>query len=244
MRVRSSTTAGARDRRGQAETPARATRADFAWEFLRRNPRYRAIAARAATGAPDSDAAAPWGLQFLADPDLPAGVADVFWRPEIAPAQVVILQPDVAGGLAHLPGGNVALQRHGEDGLHLRLQTGVQALVRGGDLSRPLAVILPLTGQFSAHLRSAEAWRRAMAGAAGPMDDLTAQQRTRLRRSLQALDGALEHRSYREIAVELFGPDAVAREPWKTSSVRDTTLRLVRSGRALMEGAYLKLLRG
>ena len=44
-------------------------------------------------------------------------------------------------------------------------------------------------------------------------------------------------------AETLFGAAAVEREPWKTSSVRGVTIRLVSTGKALMRGGYLKLLR-
>lgn len=67
--------------------------------------------------------------------------------------------------------------------------------------------------------------------------------RQRIDYVLRALDGHLSGASYREIAENLFGPDRVAAEPWKTASLRDATIRLVRSSVALMRGGYRKLLR-
>jgi hypothetical protein len=61
---------------------------------------------------------------------------------------------------------------------------------------------------------------------------------------LRALDGQLADASYREIAEVLFGARRLEHEPWKTSSLRDTTIRLVRGGLALMRAGYRKLLRG
>ena len=73
---------------------------------------------------------------------------------------------------------------------------------------------------------------------------LTKQQRDRLILMLRALDGHLDEASYREIAEVLFGARRMESEPWKTSSLRDRTIRLVRGGIALMESGYRKLLRG
>ncbi len=178
-----------------ANAPLRAplNRSDFAWEFLRRNPRYRLVAraSRATRGnrSADDELAAPWGLQFLIDPDLPASLADVFWRPEVAPALVVRLEratPDYGGQLAL--GGNTARQRSAPNGLHLKFQSGLQAYVPEGDLRTPLAVVLPITGSFSIHLRAANGLQRSLDGLVAPIDDLTVQQQVRLQRTLRAFD--------------------------------------------------------
>lgn len=59
---------------------------------------------------------------------------------------------------------------------------------------------------------------------------------------LRALDGHLAKASYRAIAQQLFGHERLNREPWKTSSLRAMTIRLVRGGIGLMRGGYRKLL--
>jgi hypothetical protein len=61
---------------------------------------------------------------------------------------------------------------------------------------------------------------------------------------LRALDGHLAKASYREIAEALFGAHRLQHEAWKTSSLRDRTIRLVRGGVALMRTGYRKLLSG
>ncbi|MCQ4189416.1 DUF2285 domain-containing protein [Methylocystis sp. NLS-7] len=58
---------------------------------------------------------------------------------------------------------------------------------------------------------------------------------------LRALDGHLANASYRDIAQQLFGQERLTREPWKTSSLRAMTIRLVKGGIALMRGGYRKL---
>lgn len=59
---------------------------------------------------------------------------------------------------------------------------------------------------------------------------------------LRAADGRQAGAAHREIANALYGIARVAAEPWKTSSLRDTTMRLVRDGKAMIEGGYLGLL--
>ena len=61
--------------------------------------------------------------------------------------------------------------------------------------------------------------------------------------TLRALDGHLSGASYRAIAECLFGSAQLDAEPWKSSSVRDATIQLVRNGVALMRGGYRKFLR-
>jgi len=71
---------------------------------------------------------------------------------------------------------------------------------------------------------------------------LPMQRRARLVESLRAVDGRSEGASYRDIAEALFGRERVDQESWKTSSVRDRTIRLVRGGLALVRGGYRRLL--
>jgi hypothetical protein len=63
----------------------------------------------------------------------------------------------------------------------------------------------------------------------------------RLNAALRALDLRLEGASYRTIAEALFGSSRVADETWKTSSVRDAVIRLVRTGMFMMRGGYRRL---
>jgi hypothetical protein len=222
--------------------------ADCAWEFLRRNPDYRAEFERCTRsgGANSSVIDARWGLRFPVDPRVPAGPAEVFWRPEIAPSLVLPLEVDPRGAAAQarrLPGAGPP--KRDQDGMHLRLPSGLQLWLRGDATPEgPLVVVLAFDGDFGLRVRAVQALQRAADGAVGARSRLKAAQRQRLDRSLQALDGALGQQSYRSIAGALFGAARVEREPWKTASVRAVTIRLVRSGRALMRGGYLDLLKG
>ena len=169
----------------------------------------------------------------------------MFWRPEVAPGIVVPLtRHSVDRGLIvlQLPPGRV---RSSEEGLHIRLAAGLQVLLRGlEDSSGPMAVLLAYDADFGLRVRAAEALHRAARGRPPPKSRLTMAQRLRLARCLEALDGRLRGDSYRSIASALFGEHVIAEEAWRTASLRATTIRLARAGKALMEGGYLKLLRG
>lgn len=72
---------------------------------------------------------------------------------------------------------------------------------------------------------------------------MTDDQRRRLRLKLQAADGRMNGATYREIAFAIFGRARVAAEVWKTCSLRDAVIELAESGRNLISGGYLQLLR-
>lgn len=59
---------------------------------------------------------------------------------------------------------------------------------------------------------------------------------------LQAVDGHTNGASHREIAEVLFGRRDLADEPWKTSSRRFATMDLIKSGLAMINGGYRRLL--
>lgn len=85
---------------------------------------------------------------------------------------------------------------------------------------------------------------RAQATSPAPADPrLTPGRRRRLGQMLRAVDARQDGASYHEIAQALFGPARVADDPWKTSPLRDTTIRLARDGLAFAGGGYRRLLR-
>ncbi|MCX7586362.1 DUF2285 domain-containing protein [Phenylobacterium sp. 58.2.17] len=173
-----------------------------------------------------------------------ASAAQVFWCPETAPTSVVWLRPSAgSSGLPLSSSADVIAQRRTVEGLHLRLRGGLQVYVEGGDPSAPLAAMIPIAGSFSAALKGARDLDRILSGGV-ISEDLTLQQQVRLRRSLIALDAVQAQATYRQIAVQIFGPEAVARYDWRTSSIRDAAIRLVRTGRAMADGGYMRLLGG
>lgn len=212
----------------------------FCWEFLRRNPDYAENYRQAVAGHRPLERR--WGLTMPADPALQADDAGVLWRADVAPGVVVPLEPASFGEPRRLPRAEAAV-RTSDDEAHIRLPSGLQLVTCGGPAAGPWVVVLAYDADFSLRVRACEALRRSGVTDAPPRSRLNLTQRERLARALYALDASLRHASYRQIAAELFGlPDEEA--AFKTSSVRDVTIRLVRRGRALMAGGYLKLLHG
>jgi hypothetical protein len=105
-------------------------------------------------------------------------------------------------------------------------------------------VLLPLDRLFEVRAAAALRLWRALLGRRPGLDPATfpAARRDRLVLALRALDGRLAEASYREIARALFGGAGVPERGWKTHDLRDRTVRLVRLGVAMMDGAYRRLL--
>jgi hypothetical protein len=117
--------------------------------------------------------------------------------------------------------------------------------VRAG---QKLAALLPLDDDFRVRVLSLIRFQRRLTGrSSGPLPkawQITRRHRQRLTQMVRALDAHLADASYREIADALYGAEAVRRYPWKTSSVRGQTIRLVKDAIGMMRGGYRKLLRG
>ena len=188
----------------------------------------------------------------MVDPRLPAHQTAVFWRPDVLPIVVPLASTRVVGARPLDIGalGDVIAERVGADGRHviIRTEDGDLRLWLADPSIQPLAAVLPLDDDLPVRAAAAlRLWAR-MAGQAGGRDGepptLTRQRRDRLMLMIRALDGHLANASYRQIAEVLFGADRIEREVWKTSSLRDRTIRLVKDGVVLMRAGYRKLLRG
>jgi hypothetical protein len=147
--------------------------------------------------------------------------------------------------------GTDVAERVGSDGRHVIIRSASGELrlrLAHSRPGQPLAVVMPLDDDLPVRAKAAlQLWAQTVGRAADrsrkPLA-LTRQRRDRLILMLRALDGHLAEASYRAIAGVLFGTRRLEREPWKTSSLRDTTIRLVKGGLALMNAGYRKLLRG
>jgi hypothetical protein len=76
-----------------------------------------------------------------------------------------------------------------------------------------------------------------------PDTRLTPQQRARLRKMLQAIDGHRAGAPQQEIAQILFRIGHLDRDAWQASSARHGVKALLRDARAMIAGGYRKLLR-
>jgi hypothetical protein len=194
------------------------------------------------------------GFAFACDPELAAPDAPVLWRPELSPLSVVLVPaPDAV----NIPRRHDADNPHpifdqpGWDGNHVVLIEGESThrlWPRDVGLGAPVAALVPLDDKIALRIAGLQRFHRRLTGLPpGPLPQtwaITARLRIRLLLMLRALDAHLARASYREIAHALYGPDMVARYPWKTSSIRGQTIRLVKDAVATMEGGYRKLLRG
>jgi hypothetical protein len=197
------------------------------------------------------------GCVFVRDPDAVASHEPALWRPEIAPATLILAPaPDGfdAGVLTDqaLSGGLSADRQDGDDRyIILGDSQGDHPIwLHGADAARRPSVILPLDAAFE--LRAAMMWRfyrRLRGRPAGPLPralQLTPLRRVRLILLLHALDFRLAGTGLRDITAALID----AREAtlpaieWKSSAARRKATRLVRDSLALMNGGYRKLLRG
>lgn len=170
----------------------------------------------------------------------------VWWRPEVDPGLILLEPSPVPIGGALPPPSHARsqdgqlwwMQGEGQDRRRLALLAGGvdPAVAR-------LAAVIPLDADLPARLEALARLWRELQGRQRSSDPITAQRRGRLKAMLRALDARLDGAAYREIAGALYGAARVAAEPWKTSSLRDATLRLVRDGRAMIAGGYQGLLR-
>jgi hypothetical protein len=191
---------------------------------------------------------------FACDPNISAPKARVIWRPEILLYSVMLVPAPRRFSHAH---------RLDRTGVFSRVAPSIGSSryavlpESGGNHylwlrhvrdDTPLAALVPLDDDGLQRMAGLLRFLRRLSGRSpGPLPGalaLTARSRTRLVLMVQALDGHLARASYREIALALHGVEAVARYPWKTSSVRGQTIRLVKDAGDLMQGGYRRLLQG
>jgi hypothetical protein len=226
--------------------------ADLAWEFLRRNPQYQDDFARWSRGhAADLGRWTAWGLTFPADPTLSAREQSIFWRPDVYPRTVVLTAAPAAAPRA-IPFAPEAwrgdlIERQADDGTHALLLTSRLQhrlwMPRPIAPGQPVACVVPLSADAACGTSAAvQFWRHLKGEPAAAAREPSAKLR-RAYLSLQALDGRRAGESYRALAERLYGAGRVAAESWRTSSLRDATIRLVRTGLALASGEYRRLLR-
>ncbi|MHA7776005.1 DUF2285 domain-containing protein [Roseibium sp. M-1] len=177
----------------------------------------------------------------------------IHWEP-VADTSKLILKKAVTGfrtdetslfNIQTLRGG---ITRHSPDGMHVILGKGLKSvhlLLQDTHFTEyPLTIFSPLDHSARARHRAMGRFLDFLEGKEMGADRrLTPQKRLRFKSMLRAVDGRSNGASYREIAENLFGARRVASEPWKTSPLRDTTMRLVRDGLAMVAGGYLDLLR-
>lgn len=232
----------------------------LAWEYLRRNPRYRAIYGQHACGSADeASLAAPWGLRLLEDPSRDARYAQPAWLFE--PDGLPHLHPDTATTpdapvfalwrmpgrkqLAH-DGQRVLLTAYRPEGtlraaLSPALGHGMRyahGLAAGARLRERWRAAAPTMERFDSYYGRDAALPSTHAHAHGRPDRIALLHM----RSLQTLDGLAAGATQREVAQALFGAEAVAERWHDLGEMRAQVRRLARRGRAFVDGGYRRLL--
>ena len=235
-----------------------ADRSIFAWEWLRRDPGYRAAALAALEGATaDGEAPRPehWGLHAFEDPELAAPSARPVWRSDIHPLVLPVLAAGSGGppdmlDLARLgPIVTLVTARAGRE--HLLLSDGLRAIridvLTGTLLEGPVRLRYLIAGLASAEAPLLTLRRLLALGRTGRFSRSLHPRETRARRwvlALRASDALDAGADQREMASVLLS--RTAGEPrWRSnaSSVRSQVQRLVRGARRMAAGGYLDLLR-
>lgn len=107
-----------------------------------------------------------------------------------------------------------------------------------------LAAVMPLDVEGFDRLEAIYRLLASLHGRAIPPDTrLTRQQRTRLRRMLQAFDGRRDGATQQEIASIIFDLGRLGRDEWQASWARQAIKSLLRDSHAMIAGGYRKLLR-
>jgi hypothetical protein len=177
----------------------------------------------------------------------------VFWSLDVLATTIILGPAEFETAPSMLPfrpeawPGETIIREY-PDGVHLLLRDGRhrhQLWIRERPaVGTPLAVLLPFDDMTPHRIEATlRFWRHMHTGKGTDGPNLTKQRRERLCTCLRATDAWLDGASYRTIATALFGTRRVEREVWRTASLRDTTIRLVRDGVRLMRGGYLDLLR-
>ena len=174
----------------------------------------------------------------------------IYWQPDVDPGTVLLSAtlPIPDAPVINLPHIDQAATRHDPGGTSVVLRANASSLrlllLDSAEPDRPLAAIIPLDTLGLDRIEAlSRLWRTLNHRPVPPYARLTMQRRRRLRLMLQAIDGRLDGATYREIARALYGELRVDQEHWKTSPLRDSTIALVKDGRAMIAGGYLKLLR-
>jgi hypothetical protein len=240
----------------------------WAWEFLRRNKQYLRdfVTNRAGCPVPISHVsganlyqlqrrfleAETWGLTLFADPNKSALATDVFWLPDLLSNSVNCRCRPVNNDTPdHLSLASFRGQRAVLDGWNAE-----QILLQD---ARKSADILALSGSMlfgknavtfqHEGIESAFRHSRTLGILKGLCSEnsrshsVISQQHCKYLDYLIALDGFLEGRSYRDIAIALYGKDRIGK-CWSndTHGLKLKVRRAVKRGRNLMAGGYRMLL--
>ncbi|WP_157644209.1 DUF2285 domain-containing protein [Bradyrhizobium sp. WSM2793] len=251
-------------------SPATYDGGDWAWEFLRRNVDYvadwRSSVPQHLPCITLNDGtkllrlrrrflqAEKWGLYAFTDPRLCARQAPAFWHSNALKRVVRLNARKPKEGEANVRRlADFNAERHaviGVDGVPLVVmkRNGVSVPLEIHGLSVLTAAFTPVYELHDLDDLTAETELLRRLQRLTDADFRAAQKPSfaadeRLQQALIALDESLKGKTYRQIAIAIFGEKKVTEE-WHSHSqfLRDRTRRLVAKGTALMKGGYRDLL--
>lgn len=188
------------------------------------------------------------GCNFPAHPSHSAIEEPVHWTTEADLGKVLLIaSPSLGSAGAPLPALDPNVTRRSAHELHAIHGDGADAvhvvLLGGIGPDQPLAAVVPLDTDAPDRIEAISRLWGGLYAPPPPVDlRVTSQRRQRIRHMLRAFDGRACRATYREIAEVMFGVSRVASDSWKTSALRDSAIRLVRDGLAMVDGGYRDLL--
>lgn len=183
---------------------------------------------------------------FAADPTKTALEQDIIWSPAIDPGSI-LLQPSPC----NLSGPEISEREDGSDPTATMRSasfiefgdTGFSICFPSGPRDGPMSATILLDAMTLDRLEAVHRLWAALFNKAIPPDmRITRQKLSRARQSLRAVDGWAVGASYREIAQALFPKHRTSSASWNGDAIRETTIRLVRDGKKLVQGGYKALL--
>lgn len=189
------------------------------------------------------------GYKSLADPNLNRQKIPIFWRPE-ACASVIVLsaQKNAAFGSVIRKSDlqNYFSYEDLENRQHfffnyknLRAQIFIPEGLAANEF---LQATIPLDPFMLVRLAATEEFLRVISGKQIVKKSKPSLTMLRLHKALRALDAMAAKASQREIAELFYGKERIRQEYWKTSSIRQSILRLCRLGQKMVDGGYVELL--
>lgn len=243
-----------------------ASRIDLAWEWLRRNPDFRALppsirhedaAGIVITEPASPDCAARWGCLHVPDTRLPFTEVPVLWSAGVDPSVLRVIaspaRPKDGSGFALRRWSGAATLVIGVDGeqallLHRAGRASLRLDVLSGSLLDGPVTLLNDLGS----VRDFEATVASLRGylclcQTGELPVALRAARQPLRRQILALrvyDALAEGASIRAIGAMLFGSDRVKEEwPGPGEALKSQCRRLIALARSMIDGGYTTLLR-
>lgn len=189
------------------------------------------------------------GYKSLADPNLTGRKIPIFWRPEEC-ASVIILSPQrnatFGSAIRKTDLQNYFSYEDLENRQHFffnhkNLRTQI-FIPEGLAANEFLQATIPLDPFMLARLAATEEFLRVISGKQIVKKSNPSLTMLRLHKALRALDAMAEKASQREIAELFYGKERIRKEYWKTSSIRQSILRLCRLGQKMVDGGYVELL--